>query len=129
MRQRTVGSLLVLNARREPEGLLTDRDLVVLVLAAGKDPQATTVGEVMTRHLETIREDAAMESALSQMRRGNFRRLPVVDRQGKLVGLVTLDDMLLLLSEEKTQIGAVLQSETPLPPHGPSARRRDGRTE
>lgn len=123
MRQRTVGSLLILNVRRQPEGILTDRDLVVRVLAAGKDPQTTTVGEVMTRRLKTIREDASIEVALSEMREGCFRRLPVVDRLGELVGLVTLDDLLLLLTEEMTQIGAVLQSETPAAAALPVAAR------
>ena len=113
MHQRAVGSLLVLNDASEPVGILTDRDLVERVLAQGKDPTATPVVEIMTANPKTIDEDGSIESALALMRSGRFRRLPVVDRQAKLVGLVTLDDVLMLLAEEFKQIGGLIERETP----------------
>jgi CBS domain-containing protein len=113
MRQRTVGCLVVVNARREPIGMVTDRDLVIRVLAEGKDPFITTIDDVMTRQLKTIREDGTIEQALLLMRGGAFLRLPVVDAQGKLAGIITLDDILLLLSKELTNAGDVLDRETP----------------
>lgn len=123
MRQRTVGCLVVINARREPVGILTDRDLVIRVLAEGKDPYATRVEEIMTPGPKTVSEAAAIEDALRLMRSGGFRRLPVVDREGKLAGLLTLDDVLMLLAEEFSTAGQVLQRETPRAAALPAAVR------
>lgn len=113
MHQRGVGTLVVLNQRQEPIGIVTDRDLVERVLAKGLGSHETLVGQIMTSHPQTIMEEAPIESALSLMRSGRFRRLPVVDRDGKLVGLLSLDDVLMLLAEEFTTIGHLLERETP----------------
>lgn len=114
MQQRTVGALVVLDGDRRPVGIVTDRDLVIRAIAAGRDPFTTTVAEVMTRHPKTVSEETPIESALSLMRSGVFRRLPVVDQDDRLVGLVTLDDILMLLSEEFESIGALIRQETPV---------------
>jgi CBS domain-containing protein len=103
----------VLNDAGEPVGIVTDRDLVVRVMAEGLGPIDTTVGEVMTRRPVAVREDESIESALAIMRRGPFRRLAVVDGAGKLVGLLSLDDILELLSEEFREIGQLIEKETP----------------
>ena len=113
MHQRAVGTLVVLSDTQEVIGIVTDRDLVERVLAVGRDPNTTMVGDVMTHAPKTVSEDASIESALSLMRNGRFRRLPVVDAQAKLVGLLSLDDVLMLLAEEFTQIGGLLERETP----------------
>jgi CBS domain-containing protein len=113
MHQRTVGTLVVLGALKQPVGILTDRDLVIRVLAAGRDPGETRVGDVMTPHPTSVEEETPIETALALMKSGAFRRLPVVDRGGRLVGLVSLDDILLLLSEEFVSIGGLLARETP----------------
>jgi len=100
--------LVVLDEQRRPIGIVTDRDLVVRVIAAGKDPIATPVGKIMTRELKVIDEGGPIESALGIMRGRGVRRVPVVDRKGKLVGILSLDDVLGLLAEEFAQIGGVL---------------------
>ncbi len=113
MYQRGVGALVVLNEAREPVGILTDRDLVERVLAKRLDPDKTHVDQVMTRHPTTIYEGAEVESALSVMRNGDFRRLPVVDHEGKLSGLLCLDDRLMLWAREFALVGGLPQTETP----------------
>ena len=113
MHQRAVGCLLTLNDQQQPIGIITDRDLVERVMAAGLDPDQTTIADVMTRDVKPVTENTAIESALSLMRSGRFRRLPVVDQQGSLVGLVSLDDVLMLLAEEFADIGRLLERETP----------------
>lgn len=113
MHQGSVGALVILNESTEPTGILTDRDLIVRVMAKGLDPNRTTIADVMTMEPKTISEDASIESAMFLMRRGGFRRLPVVDANGKLVGLLSLDDVLMLLAEEFSQIGQLLERETP----------------
>jgi CBS domain-containing protein len=108
MAQQQVGSLVVIDDDRKPVGLITDGDLVTRVLAAGKDPDLTKVEQAMTPDPVTISEDAPIESSIDLMRSGAFRHVPVVDGDGKLAGLVTLDDVLSLLCEEHAMIGQLL---------------------
>jgi CBS domain-containing protein len=112
MRDRQVGTVIVVDDLR-PVGMVTDRDLTVRVLAAGLDPKATRVSEVMTPSPTTIREDDSIETALGCMRAGRFRRLPVVGRDGRLLGILALDDILELVAEELSDIGQLLKREAP----------------
>jgi CBS domain-containing protein len=113
MHQRTVGALVILDAARAPVGILTDRDIVERVVSVSRDPHTTKVQDVMTTAPKTIREHGAIENALSLMRAQGVRRLPVVDDQNRLVGLVTLDDILMLLAEEFAEIGKLIARQTP----------------
>lgn len=113
MHQRAVGTLVVVNDAAQPVGIITDRDLVSRVLAKGRIPTETSVSEVMTPAPRTVSEQTSIESALSIMRSGRFRRIPVVGQDKTLVGLVSLDDILMLLAEEFVQIGRLLERETP----------------
>jgi CBS domain-containing protein len=113
MHQRAVGTLVVVSADHEPIGILTDRDITARVVAKGRSPMETPVGDVMTPCPKTVVEETPIETALAVMRRGRFRRVPVVDQNNTLVGLVTLDDILMLLSEEFMEVGKLLEGETP----------------
>ncbi|MBX3468192.1 MAG: CBS domain-containing protein [Planctomycetes bacterium] len=113
MHERGVGSLLVLDDARRPVGIVTDRDLVLRVLAADRDPLTTRVADVMTRDPRTVGEETPIEQTLSLMRAYGVRRVPVVDPGGTLVGVVTLDDVLTLLTEELTIVGEVLSKQNP----------------
>jgi CBS domain-containing protein len=113
MAERRVGTLVVLDGERRPIGLLTDRDLVVRVVAPGRDPERVTVGEVMTRDVRCASEEMPIEVALSLMRTGPFRRVPVTGRDGRLVGILGLDDVLGLLTEEMGLVGGLLEREAP----------------
>jgi CBS domain-containing protein len=113
MNDRKVGSLVVVDPNNRPVGIITDRDLAIRVVGTGRDPLQTTVGDVMTRVPMTTREDTPIETALSVMRSGPFRRLPVVDEDGQLVGMLSVDDVLDLLTEEMNQIHELLQEESP----------------
>jgi len=113
MQARNVGALIVVNPGYEPVGIVTDRDLAVRVLAEGLDPSQALIGDVMTRSPTCASCEATIEEALRIMRKGSFRRLPVVDRAGKLSGLVCLDDILDLLSQEFRDIGRLLAKESP----------------
>jgi CBS domain-containing protein len=108
MHQRAVGSLIVLDRLHQPIGIVTDRDLVVKVLAAEKAPRTTRVRDIMT-----VLESASIEWALSAMRDGEIRRLPVVDGEGRLVGVLALDDILAVLASEFHEIGRLLNRQTP----------------
>jgi CBS domain-containing protein len=113
MHDRNVGTLLVLNAEKKPVGMLTDRDLAVRVVAAAADATQVSVGDVMTACPKTVWEKTPIEEALSLMRAGAFRRVPVVDSNGVAVGILTLDDVLDLLCEEFGIIRGLLSQENP----------------
>lgn len=113
MHQRTVGALVIVDADSTPLGIVTDRDLVVRVIAGSKDAFTTPVCDVMTPYPKTVSEHTPIELALSLMQSGGFRRLPVVDKKGRLAGIVTLDDIVLLISEEMRDVGRLLQRESP----------------
>lgn len=113
MRDRKVGTLVVVNDRNQPMGLVSDRDLALRVLAQERDPGRTAVSQIMTAMPMTILESSSIESALGHMRTGRFRRMPVVNGSGELVGIITLDDILTLLAEEFSTVGALLERESP----------------
>jgi CBS domain-containing protein len=125
MKSRGVGCLVVLDKERKPIGMVTDRDLLIRVVAQRGDPETTRLEEVMSRPVTTAPEEAPIEHGLNLMRWGCFRRLPIVDAAGRLAGLVTLDDILDLLVEEFRDIGKLLEKESPRsfasPAVGPTA--------
>jgi CBS domain-containing protein len=103
MRKHHVGDVLVVhqsNGSCIPVGIITDRDLVVEILATEIDPATLTVGDIMASELATVKEDIGVFEAIRFMRIKGVRRLPVVDNDGNLIGVVTLDDLLELLVEE-----------------------------
>ncbi|HVA45132.1 MAG TPA: CBS domain-containing protein [Pirellulales bacterium] len=118
MRDSNVGTLVVLDDHKKPIGIVTDRDLVARVMAAGKDPHGCTVGDIMTRSPKSVRDDAPIEDALVQMCGLGLRRMIVVDKEHRLVGIISLDDILSLLGEELSRIGRLLD-------HQIAAARRD----
>lgn len=114
MREHHVGSLVVVDeagGRRIPAGILTDRDIAVGVVALGLDPAATLVGAVMSPEVIVEREDRGVAETVALMRQKGLRRLPVVDRAGSLVGLVSADDLLELLAEELTGLASMVARE------------------
>jgi CBS domain-containing protein len=113
MREHNVGTVVVKDERGRPAGILTDRDLALRVLAEDKDPKMTPVLEVMTSVPKSVTEDTAIESALARMRAEKCRRLLVVGPDGRLVGVLSLDDILELLAEEFGTIGRLLRAEEP----------------
>jgi CBS domain-containing protein len=110
MTERHVGSVVVVNVEGRPLGMLTDRDLVCRVMAMRKDPARTLVRDVMSSSAAVIRKDELIDEALIQMRQLGARRLPIVDGAGAAVGMVSLDDLVVMLSTELGQTAAVIRS-------------------
>jgi CBS domain-containing protein len=92
-------------------GIVTDRDLVVKVLAGERDPLATTAGEIMGGELITAGERNTVHEVAELMRFKGVRRVPVVDEDGALLGIVTLDDLLTVIGEELSLLARVLSRE------------------
>jgi CBS domain-containing protein len=110
MRTHHVGDLVVVEGRH-PVGIVTDRDIVVEVVAAGVNPEALAVADIMGPEVATVRESEGLFEALRYMRDKGVRRVPVVDREGGLVGILTLDDLLSLLAEEMTELAKLVSHE------------------
>jgi CBS domain-containing protein len=98
MHQRSVGAIVAVNHAKQVIGVITDRDLVVRVLAKGLNPNTTFMHEVMTVAPKTVSDNTPLETVLLVMRTGRFRRVPVVDSHNVLVGIVTLDEILMLMA-------------------------------
>lgn len=113
MGTRGVGTLVVLDPDEHPIGILTDRDLAVRAVGAGRTPDTTRVHEVMTASVQTAFERMPIEDALALMRSQSVRRLVVVRGDGRLAGIVSLDDVLALLAEEFREVGLLLEKEDP----------------
>ncbi len=114
MQKHGVGSLVVIGRQGPVEGILTDRDVVVRWAARGA-PASSTVGEVMTRGMIAISEHTSIESAVEVMAEGEVRRLVVTDEYGELVGVLALDDVLAILTEETDAIRRLLKGQTSAP--------------
>jgi CBS domain-containing protein len=88
-------------------GMVTDRDIAIRVVAEGKDPQSTTVGEVASTNLVTLDPQQDLDEALRLMAQHQVRRLPVVEEDGRLVGVVAQADIARTGDDAKT--GQVVQ--------------------
>ncbi len=116
MRSKHIGYLVVVepniaDGTVTPVGVVTDRDLVVKVLAREADARSLRVGDVMTRQPVLTLEDSSVPVALHYMREIGVRRLPVVNRAGRLAGVLSLDDVLDALAEELMDVAGSIRRE------------------
>jgi len=103
MREHHVGSVVIVKDGPGgviPVGVLTDRDLVVEVLAMNLDPQSVNAGDIMSHELVTARENDGIWITIKRMRSQGIRRMPVVNDQGVLIGIINVDDLMELLAGE-----------------------------
>jgi len=102
MREKHIGYLVVVESEwmPRPVGVLTDRDIVVSVVAKNVDPASLTVGDVMTSRVVATDEQGPLDAALVQMRRNGVRRLPVLGPEGEVVGVLSIDDALQAIMHE-----------------------------
>ena len=102
MREYHVGDVVIVKSKygkQTPVGILTDRDIALEIVAKGTDPESVSVGDAMSFDLVTVTEDDDLMHAIEIMRDKGIRRVPVVDVDEALVGIMTVDDVLDLLSE------------------------------
>ncbi len=116
MRRKHIGYLVVVEPNVSdgttlPVGVITDRDIVIKVVACETDPRSFRVGDVMTRQPVLTREDSSVSVALHYMREIGVRRLPVVDRGGRLAGVLSLDDVLDALAKELMDVASSIRHE------------------
>ncbi|MGD8378783.1 MAG: CBS domain-containing protein [Gammaproteobacteria bacterium] len=112
MRERGIGTVLVVDRTDKalkPVGILTDRDIVIEVLAEEIDPRAVIVSDIMSPELVTVRESEETSDVLEIMAHHGVRRVPVLDRRGNLVGILSMDDVIDLVAEQLDGLSLLLQ--------------------
>lgn len=110
MRQHHVGDLVVVDevgGELMPVGILTDRDIVVSLVAEGLDAKSIEVGDIMSTELLSASEDADVHETIERMRFKGVRRLPVINSSGVLAGVVSVDDLMEFLAEEMTELSRI----------------------
>jgi CBS domain-containing protein len=114
MRLHHVGSVVVTRNDAglcRPLGIITDRDIVLALVAKDVSPDAVRAGDVMSEPLETINENDEVWQVLERMRSRGVRRLPVLGAHGELVGIVSADDLLELVAEEIASLARIIGRE------------------
>ncbi|MEJ2398955.1 MAG: CBS domain-containing protein [Gammaproteobacteria bacterium] len=99
------------NGVNTPVGILTDRDLVIEVLAQDVDIDSVTVGDVMSDQLVSVTDNTSLDDTLDVMRTHGIRRLPVIDHSGNLQGIITLDDVLEVLADQIQKLAILVKME------------------
>lgn len=114
MREYHVGDVVIVKTRygkQVPVGILTDRDITLEIVARNADPEAIRVGDAMTFELTTVFEDDDLMHVIELMRSHGIRRVPVVDADEALVGILTVDDIVDLLSEVMVDLAHLVDSQ------------------
>ena len=115
MRQYHIGDVIVVTrtdgAKRVPLGIVTDRDIVLSVVAAEIAPGTLTVGEIMSERLATAGEEEDIFETIQRMRNIGVRRMPIVDAEGALAGIVSIDDIIEVLAAEMTELARLIARE------------------
>lgn len=110
MRKHHIGALVVVDAQEKtrPVGIVTDRDLVLELMAEGLDPAVFTAGDIMSVDLVLASPDMDVMEAVQRMKKHRLRRLIMTDEQGQLVGIATMEDVLELLAQELASLATAL---------------------
>jgi CBS domain-containing protein len=118
MEREDIGAIPVLDGE-QLTGVITDRDIVIRAIAKGKDPRGMPVREIWTRDVITVTPDAKLSDAMKLMASHQVRRLPVVDDENRLVGVVAQADVALEANEKAS--GEMVE-EISKQPEGPRER-------
>jgi CBS domain-containing protein len=115
MKSADVGAIPVVQDKssRKLVGIVTDRDIVISLVAAGKDPKTTTVGSIMSRDLVSAKPDEELERSARLMQEKQVRRIPIVDEQGAIVGIVAQADIAQESPSDQTVRETVEKVSTP----------------
>lgn len=111
MREYHAGNVVIIEERnglRYPIGIVTDRDIVIELIAKEVDINSVSIGDVMYREITVAKENDDVNETIRIMRQKGIRRLPVVDGGGALVGIVTLDDLIDLIAEQLKDLAELI---------------------
>lgn len=112
MEDEDVGSVIIVEEDR-PRGIVTDRDITIEAVARGEDPTTVTAEDVMSEDLVTVDTESGIFDVIRTMEESHVRRIPAVDADGNLAGIVAFDDFVILLGRELKLLGDVVEAEIP----------------
>lgn len=115
MRQHNVGDVIVVkdvNGVNQPVGIVTDRDLAIEIVAQEVDPESVEAGDLFLRNrLVTTSVNDDIETVLNKMKNNGIRRIPVVENDGSLAGIITMDDMLDILIQDFASVAHLIEKQ------------------
>jgi CBS domain-containing protein len=99
----------------KPVGIMTDRDVMIRLVNKGLDPEKTSVSDIMSVEIITLNQNTGLYDALEQIKesKSSVRRFPIVDENGSIKGIITLDDVVYLLGKEMSDVSSIIETERP----------------
>lgn len=116
MKEKDTGVVPVVDGDKKVVGLLTDRDIVVRGIAEGKDLTNCSVKELMTKNIRSVRDDAPVDEVLTLMSSAEIRRVPVVNGQDEIVGIISIGDIAVETNKDN-RVGKALEDISQAPPN------------
>jgi CBS domain-containing protein len=113
MKEKNIGCVVV-TENHKPVGIITDRDIALRSASLCGEPEMALIESIMSRDISTIKKDTGIFDAIQEMKAAGVRRMPIVDSSGRLVGLLTVDDLIRLLAREMADIARIIGRESPL---------------
>ena len=111
MMREDIGSIVVIDNEMFPIGIVTDRDLVVSVIAEGRNPDEVSVEEVMTKNIVYVEEETNLMDILSTMSEYSVRRMPVT-KEGRLSGIISVDDLIVIVATELADLATAVSAKS-----------------
>jgi len=113
MKQHNIGNIVVIDKSDgiTPIGILTDRDVAIKIVADEIDPRQLTIGDAMSQDLLILREHQDIQEAIDMMCAKKVRRAPIADQQNKIIGIVTIDDLILLFADEFASVAKLIRQQ------------------
>ncbi len=115
MRDQNIGCVVVADAARRPVGVVTDRDLVIWAIAEGHDARKLRLRDIMSDEPIFLSSDQGLDQVVTAMRELAIRRVPIVDEAGELCGLVSMDDLVILLADQIGSLAEAVREEVRAP--------------
>ena len=111
MKKEDVGSIPVIDSDKSKKliGIVTDRDLAIQIVADGRDPKSTKVADVMTSKVFTCLADEDIQKAVAAMAKHQLRRIPVVDKDHKVIGIISQADVATRVNKRKKKLAAMVK--------------------
>lgn len=110
MKKNNIGNIVIVDDRNGsiPVGILTDRDVAIKIVADEVDPRTLTIGDAMSQDLLVLKEHQPIQEAIDMMCAKGVRRAPIVDNNNKIIGITSVDDLILLLVNELGSLGKLI---------------------
>ena len=111
MREKNIGNVIIVNDENQPVGIITDRDITIKIVADEISPNQMLVSDVMSSDLLVLKEYQTIQEALDMMSAKGVRRAPVVNESNNLTGIVSSDDLALLVADEIESYGKLIRKQ------------------